>query len=205
MLKRMNKIKSLTLQQSIGYILAICGLIGFFAAFTLTVEKMELIKNPNYIPTCNVSPLISCGSVMKTPEASIFGFANSLIGVMGFSVVTTIGMALIAGAKFKRWFWLGLQLGTIFGIGFVHWLIYQSVFDIGKLCPYCIVVWSVMIPIFVYTTLYNLRFGNITVPAKLKSVNAFIQKHHGDIIIAWFVIIIGIILNRFWFYWKTLL
>ena len=142
---------------------------------------------------------------MKTPEASVFGFANSLIGVMGFTVVATIGMAIIAGAKFKRWFWLGLQVGTIFGIGFVHWLIYQSVFDIGKLCPYCIVVWSVMIPIFVYTTLYNLRFGNITVPAKLKSVNAFAQRHHGDIVIVWYLIIIGIILNHFWFYWKTLL
>ena len=169
----MNKVKKMTLNQSIGYILAICGIIGFFAAFILTVEKIELIKNPSYVPSCSISPLLSCGSVMKTPEASVFGFANSLIGVMGFTVVATIGMAIIAGAKFKRWFWLGLQVGTIFGIGFVHWLIYQSVFDIGKLCPYCIVVWSVMIPIFVYTTLYNLRFGNITVPAKLKSVNAF--------------------------------
>ena len=194
----------MTLNQSIGYILAICGIIGFFAAFILTVEKIELIKNPSYVPSCSISPLLSCGSVMKTPEASVFGFANSLIGVMGFTVVATIGMAIIAGAKFKRWFWLGLQVGTIFGIGFVHWLIYQSVFDIGKLCPYCIVVWSVMIPIFVYTTLYNLRFGNITVPAKLKSVNAFAQRHHGDIVIVWYLIIIGIILNHFWFYWKTL-
>ena len=194
----------MTLNQSIGYILAICGIIGFFAAFILTVEKIELIKNPSYVPSCSISPLLSCGSVMKTPEASVFGFANSLIGVMGFTVVATIGMAIIAGAKFKRWFWLGLQVGTIFGIGFVHWLIYQSVFDIGKLCPYCMVVWSVMIPIFVYTTLYNLRFGNITVPAKLKSVNAFAQRHHGDIVIVWYLIIIGIILNHFWFYWKTL-
>lgn len=194
----------MTLNQSIGYILAICGIIGFFSAFILTVEKIELIKNPSYVPSCSISPLLSCGSVMKTPEASVFGFANSLIGVMGFTVVATIGMAIIAGAKFKRWFWLGLQVGTIFGIGFVHWLIYQSVFDIGKLCPYCIVVWSVMIPIFVYTTLYNLRFGNITVPAKLKSVNAFAQRHHGDIVIVWYLIIIGIILNHFWFYWKTL-
>ena len=201
----MNKVKKMTLNQSIGYVLAICGIIGFFAAFILTVEKIELIKNPSYVPSCSISPLLSCGSVMKTPEASVFGFANSLIGVMGFTVVATIGMAIIAGAKFKRWFWLGLQVGTIFGIGFVHWLIYQSVFDIGKLCPYCIVVWSVMIPIFVYTTLYNLRFGNITVPAKLKSVNAFAQRHHGDIVIVWYLIIIGIILNHFWFYWKTLL
>ena len=201
----MNKVKKMTLNQSIGYILAICGIIGFFAAFILTVEKIELIKNPSYVPSCSISPLLSCGSVMKTPEASVFGFANSLIGVMGFTVVATIGMAIIAGAKFKRWFWLGLQVGTIFGIGFVHWLIYQSVFDIGKLCPYCIVVWSVMIPIFVYTTLYNLRFGNITVTAKLKSVNAFAQRHHGDIVIVWYLIIIGIILNHFWFYWKTLL
>jgi uncharacterized membrane protein len=68
--------KELTLDRTWPYILTIGGLIGFVAAFVLTIEKIELLKNPNYVPTCNISPLISCGSVMKTHQAAIFGFPN---------------------------------------------------------------------------------------------------------------------------------
>jgi len=194
-----------TLEQAIGYILTIGGSIGFLAAFTLTIEKIQMLKDPAFVPSCNLSPLLSCGSVMITDQASVFGFANSLIGITGFAVVVTIGMGLLAGAKYKRWFWLGLQAGTIFGIAFVHWLMYQSIFVIGKLCPYCMVVWSIMLPIFFYTTLYNLRVSNIKTAGKLKQFSGFVQRHHGDILILWYVLIIGTILVRFWDYWQTLI
>lgn len=194
-----------TLEQAIGYILTIGGSIGFLAAFTLTIEKIQMLKDPAFVPSCNLSPLLSCGSVMITDQASVFGFANSLIGITGFAVVVTIGMGLLAGAKYKRWFWLGLQAGTIFGIAFVHWLMYQSIFVIGKLCPYCMVVWSIMLPIFFYTTLYNLRVSNIKVAGKLKQFSGFVQRHHGDILILWYLLIIGTILVRFWDYWQTLI
>jgi hypothetical protein len=62
-----------------------------------------------------------------------------------------------------------------------------------------------MIPIFLYTTLYNLRTGVITTSASLKRLVAFLQRHHGDILVAWYGIIIIVILNHFWYYWKTLL
>jgi len=208
MVKKSSIKRELTLERTWPYILSIGGLIGFVAAFVLTIEKFALLKNPSYNPSCNLSPLLSCGSVMKTEQASAFGFANSLVGLAGFAVVTTIGMMLLAGVdagKIKRWFWLGLQAGTIFGVGFITWLQYQSIFTIGALCPYCMVVWVVTIPIFVYTTLYNLRTGVIATPATLKRPVAFLQRHHGDILILWFGIIILVILNHFWYYWKTLI
>jgi hypothetical protein len=142
---------------------------------------------------------------MKTDQASVFGFPNMIMGLIGFSIVTTVGMALIAGAKFKRWFWLGLQAGTIFGVLFVHWLFYQSVYVIGALCPYCMVVWAVTIPIFLYTTFYNIRAGHIKIPEKLKKYSDFKQRHHGDILILWYLAIIALILNRFWYYWSSLI
>jgi len=197
--------KEVTLLQSIGYILAILGLIGFFAAFTLAVEKVALIKDPSYTPSCNLSPLLSCGSVMNTRQAEVFGFPNPFIGIAGFAIITTAGIALLAGAQFKRWFWLGLQAGTIFGLGFISWLYYQSVFNIGALCPYCMVVWTVMIPIFWYTTLYNIKVGNIRLKGRLSKVGNFMQKHHGDILFTWYALGVCIILAQFWYYWSTLL
>jgi len=194
-----------TLPVVMGKLLFVLGLIGFAASFTLSVEKVELIKNPNFTPICNISPLISCGSVMNTNQAEAFGFMNSFLGVAGFAVVTTIGAAILAGAIFKRWFWLGLQAGTVFGVGLISWLYYQSVFVIGALCPFCMVVWSVMIPIFWYVTLYNIRQKNIVLQGFWLKLSDFAQKHHGDILLAWFAIGIVIILIRFWYYWSTLL
>ena len=194
-----------TLASVLPWILVIGGMIGLAAASILTIEKIELIKNPGYVPTCNLNPILSCGSVMETWQASLFGFPNSLVGIASFSIIVTVGMALLAGATFKRWFWLGLQAGTILGLIFVHWLMFQTIFNINALCPYCMVVWSVMIPIFWYTTLYNLRTGVIATPNRLKGLVAFLQKHHGDVLLVWFLLIIAVIVQHFWYYWKTLI
>ncbi|HEY2089307.1 MAG TPA: vitamin K epoxide reductase family protein, partial [Mycobacterium sp.] len=59
----------------------IAGVIGLIASATLTVEKIELLLNPAYVPSCNLNPIVSCGSVMTTPQASALGFPNSLIGI----------------------------------------------------------------------------------------------------------------------------
>ena len=192
-------------KQMLPYILIVGGIIGFLAALILTIEKIELIKNPAFQPSCNINPLLSCGSVMKTPQAEVFGFPNSLIGIAGFAIVATIGMALLAGAQFKRWFWLWLQSGAIFAIGFITWLQFQSIYVIKALCPYCMVVWIVTIPIFWYTTLYILREKYIPIPERLKVFVNFLQRHHGDVLIAWYLVIVGLILAQFWYYWSKLL
>ena len=142
---------------------------------------------------------------MATGTASAFGFPNSFLGLAGFAVVICVGMALLAGASFKRWFWQGLQVGVTLGLAFIIWLFFQSVYRIGALCPYCMVVWSATIPIFWYVTLYNLREGHIKTPARLGRLVAFTQRHHGDILLVWFGVIIALILNHFWYYWKTLI
>lgn len=194
-----------TLPQVIGLLLVIFGAIGFIAASDLSIEKVKLMKDPNYEPTCNISPLLSCGSVMITPQAEAFGFPNPFIGIAGFAIVLTVGMALLAGAQFKRWFWLGLQAGTVFGVSFVTWLQYQSIFSIGALCPWCMVVWAVTIPTFWYTLLYNLREGHIRVSGIWKQLAQFGQKHHLDVLIGWYAVIFIVILYKFWYYWSTLI
>ncbi len=197
--------KPATLARTLPYILLVGGIIGVFAAGMLTVEKINLLQNPTAPLNCDLSPIVACGPVINTPQASAFGFPNPILGLVGFASVAIIGAALLAGASFRRWFWLGLQAGVLFGVGFVTWLQFQSLYRIGALCPYCMVVWSVMIPIFWYTTLYNVRVGHIKTLASLKTVVAFMQRHHGDILLVWYLVIIGLILKRFWYYWSTLI
>lgn len=134
---------------------------------------------------------------------ALFGLPNPFWGLIGFPILLTIGMGLLAGAKFKRWFWLGLQAGTIFGVLFVHWLIYQSVYNISALCPYCMVVWAVTIATFWFVLLYNLRTGHISTPRRLAPIVRFAQRHSLDILVAWYVAIALLILNHFWYYFGS--
>lgn len=185
------------------YQLVVGGAFGLLAAFVLALEKIHLLTNPGATLSCDINPIISCGSVIITKQAEAFGFPNPHIGLVGFSVVIVVGMALLARASFKRWFWLGLQLGTIFGVLFVHWLAFQSIYRIGALCPYCLVVWVVTIPLFWYTTLYNVRHGYL--PGKTSNLFQLLQRNHFIVLMLWYLSLVGLIFQHFWDYFGGLL
>lgn len=189
----------------LGWVLVVGGALGFAAAFALTVEKIILVGDPTYVPTCSINPLFSCGSVMVTPQAGVFGFPNPLLGIVGFSVVTTIGVVQLSGARLPAWMWWGMQAGTVFGVGFVHWLFFQSLYRIGALCPYCMVVWVVTIAIFWYVTLFNLQQGHLKTPPRLRPVVSGLVSYHTVGLLVWLLILTGLIGVRFWSYWQTLL
>jgi len=176
-----------------GWVLLVCSLIGVVAAFTLLVEKIELLKDPDYVPSCSMNPVLSCGSIMNTDQAEVFGFPNPIMGVFGFAVVLTLGALLVSGVRLPTWIWGGLQIGAIAGFAFVHWLIYQSLYVIGALCPYCMVVWVVTVVIFAATTAHWLK------------PNSRFTGYAPTLTVFWLLVITALIGYRFWDYWSTLL
>ncbi|AOS65778.1 vitamin K epoxide reductase family protein [Actinoalloteichus hymeniacidonis] len=184
----------------LAWLLTIGGTLGFVAAFVLLLERIQLLIDPMYIPTCSINSVLSCGSVMTTPQAAAFGFPNPIIGVAAFPVVMAVGAALLAGARFKRWFWLGLQAGTLFGVVFIHWLIFASLFDIRALCPYCMVVWAVTLPIFWYTTVANIRTGRLP----LGGFGRMLVEYRHVVMTAWALAIVALVLQAFWSFWLSL-
>lgn len=191
------------LDRTLPWILLVGGLIGLIASFVLTIEKFALAEDANYIPTCSLNPILNCGSVMATEQASVFGFSNSLLGIAGFSVVAATGAGTLAGARLSRWYWLGLQLGVTAATVLVHWLIVQSLYVIGALCPYCMVVWAVTVPIFWYVTLRNLHHGTFTRPKRAGVVSG--AGNHLLPVTVWFLAVAGLVFHRFFSYWTTLL
>jgi uncharacterized membrane protein len=178
----------------------IAGAVGLAAALTLTIEKIEILINPDYVPSCSINPVLSCGSVMITPQASAFGFPNPLIGIVSFTVVLVTGVLALAKVRLPRWYWVGLAIGTLLGAAFVHWLIFQSLYRIGALCPYCMVVWAVTIPLLVVATSVALQ--------PQRSGNALLRGIHTwrwSIVALWFTAVVLLILERFWNYWSTLI
>ena len=182
-----------TLDRRTAWVMVIGGAIGLLAAIMLIVEKVAVLADPDYAPGCDINPVLSCGSVINTEQAAVFGFPNPIMGVIGFSVVITLGVLLLAGVTLPRWVWIGLNLGTVFGIGFVIWLVIQSLYVIGALCPWCMVVWAAMIPIFWYVTAANFAddriragaFGDVVASLRLLLVGATYLVILGLIFVRW--------------------
>jgi len=174
------------------------GVLGLAAAATLTVEKIEILIDPSYIPSCSLNPVLSCGSVMTTPQASVFGFPNSLLGIIAFTVVLVTGVLAVARVNLPRWYWTGLAVGTALGAVFVHWLIFQSLYRIGALCPYCMVVWAVTIPLLVIVASIALRADTGA------GAGGALYQWRWSLVALWFTAVLLMILVRFWNYWSTL-
>lgn len=179
--------------------------IGLAAAIALLLERFAILEDPTHVPSCTLNPILSCTSVMASDQASVFGFPNPLIGVVGFTVVLTAGASMLSGARLGEWFWLGLQAGVTFGVVFVHWLAFQSLYRIGALCPYCLVVWAVMLPLFLSVALRNLQRRQLSLPRPARSALAVAVSYRSTILTVWYLAITLLAVQRFWSYWSTLL
>ncbi len=189
------------LDRTTAWILVVGGILGLIAAFELTLEKVRVLADPTYIPACDLNPVLSCGSVIITPQAEVFGFPNPVLGLTGFAVVITLGVLLAAGVAMPRWVWLGLNAGALLGFAFVQWLVWQSLYSIGSLCPWCMVVWTVTAPIFVWVTSSNLLSGRLRTPESWSSAVSALVGLRGLILAAWYVAVLGLIFVRWQDYW----
>ena len=178
----------------------IAGAIGLLASMTLTVEKIEILLSPSYVPSCNINPILSCGSVMTTPQASVLGFPNPLLGLVGFTVVAVTGVLAATKVPLPRWYWARLDAGIVVGAVFVHWLIFQSLYRIGALCPYCMVVWVVTLTLLVVVTPIAFR---PSIEGSAPVVRMLFQWRW-SIAVLWFTGVFLLIMVRFWNYWSTL-
>ncbi len=148
--------------------LIIAGVIGWWAAFSLTMERFHLLADPDAIASCDFSMLVQCTENLESSQGSVFGFPNPILGLTGWVAPIVVGMAILASARFARWFWWLFELGMLFAFCFVIWLISQSIFELGTLCPWCMVTWIVTIPSFYVVTLHILRAGIVPVGAGVR-------------------------------------
>lgn len=180
-----------------GPVLLVGGLVGAAAALVLLIEKFALLARPDYLPSCSIDAVLSCGSIMRTAQSEVLGFPNPIIGLATFPVVAAMGALLLGRTALPVWCWLALQGGATAAVAFVGWLIAQSVAVIGALCPYCMVVWAATIAVFWFVTTENLERGHLVAgpPGRL------IARHPGVATVVSYVLVLAIVVASFpaWF------
>lgn len=190
-----------TLKKTLPYILIIGGIVGVICAFALSQDKVKLVVNSGAQLECSLNPVLSCVDTIKSSQGEAFGFPNPFLGLAGYAAVLTIGVTMLAGARFKRWFWLVVEGGLLFAFVFLAWLFFQSLYRINILCPYCLGVDAATIPMFWYVTLYNIDQKHIRLPARTQKAYRWVRRHHLDLLVLFFLIIIFWILKHFWYYY----
>ena len=140
--------------------LIVASAVGLYAAASLVLDKVsyweQLAHGESPVLDCNINPIVGCGPVINTWQASIFwNIPNPVIGVVGWSALGALAVTVLVQRRLPDFFWVGLQVGVCGGIAMVSWLQYQTIFHINALCPWCMVTWAVMIPTFWAVTTRN--------------------------------------------------
>lgn len=183
------------------FLILIFAVIALIAAFTLSMEEIHLMKNPDAILSCTLNAVLNCASVMKTWQASVFfGIPNMFIGLMAFPVLITVAIAALwGGANFKKGFLRALNIGVLFGTIFAYWLFFNSIYVIEVLCPWCLIVTFSCTMILAATTHLGLR-ENIWnfATGKTKKVQKFLKAGYHQLIVAsWVVLMIVLVVLKF--------
>lgn len=167
------------------------SLLSLLASFMLSVEAIELAKNPEAKLSCDISSVISCGTVNSHPSAHLFGFPNAFIGLMAEPVVITVAIAGLSGVKFGRKFMFAAQIGYTLGFIFAYYLLFMSYFVIGALCPWCLLVTLTTTLVWFAITRYNIRENNLYLPEKLqKKLHAFTEKDYDKLAMVVLIVIV---------------
>lgn len=168
------------------------AILSLIAAAVLSIEAITLAKNPDAVLSCSFNTWIDCAKVGSTWQANVLGFPNAFLGLVSEPVVMTIAVASLAGVRFPRWFMFTANVYYLLGVIFAYWLLWQSTYVIGALCPWCLLVTVSTTFVFTSMTQWNIRENNLFLPEGLQAkAFAFVDKGWFTVsVIAWFALII---------------
>lgn len=156
----------------LGAVLIVTGLAGLLGAFSLSVERIELLLNPEAALSCDLNPFLSCSGAMESAQGRLFGFPNPFLGLMAFPAPILMGVLTLGRVAMPRWVWTAFSVGVLGGLVFVLWLAQQSIFVLGFVCPWCFLVWMAMYAMAFPLWTWAFGAGALPAPAGLRRTAA---------------------------------
>ncbi|KAE8764819.1 hypothetical protein GB883_07165 [Georgenia thermotolerans] len=188
--------------RELAWLLTVAGVLGLWAAVELVLSEITVAANPNASLACDFNPLVGCGTFITTWQAHVLGPPNAVVGTAAFGALTAVGLVLLARGQVARWFWRVLLTGVSLGMVWVFWFQYQALFVIRGLCPFCLVVWTVMIPVFVHTWARAVQAGHVAAGERLRRA---LVLDRWVIVAVWYALVVLAVVVVFWDRWLLLL
>ena len=177
----------------------VSSVLGLIAALVLSVDAIALAKDPAADLSCNINAVLSCGTVGASWQASLLGFPNAFLGLIAEPVVITIAVAALGGVRFPRWFMNAAQVVYFVGLAFAYWLFDQANFNIGALCPWCLLVTLTTTTVFASLLRVNILDNNFGLSPRVHSSLSGWLKVGVDtlIVVLIFAILVAMILIKY--------
>ena len=177
----------------------VSSLLGIVASLVLSIDAIELAKDPTADLSCNINSVISCGTVGSSWQASLLGFPNAFLGLIAEPVVITIAVAALGGVRFPRWFMNAALVVYAIGLAFAYWLFLQAYFVIGALCPSCFLISLTTATVFMSMMRVALLDNTLNLrPSTWRFVVGWLRAGADTLgVIVIFAVIIGMILLKY--------
>lgn len=171
---------------------------GLTAAFMQTIEKIVLLENKDAILPCNLNSIFNCSAVLNAQQSSLFGFPNSLICMVAFTLLLTIGIAGMSKSRIARKMLYTAQAVALFMLVFALWFLFTSTYIIGSICIFCLICFGGLL--FVNAALLRLNFSDDHTNNRLFSFLQRVIQQKFDILL-WIslgVVVAAAIIQRFY-------
>jgi len=169
----------------LSILIIIFGLFGFVAAFTLTVEKFDVLRNPNTELACNINSVFNCSTVMKSVYAEAWGIPLSLLGVAGYPATILVGLIYIDRKKTNLILSYLVTLGPLGAFSLSMYFMFVTAYFIGAFCPWCVLSAVSSSVVFFSVLTLQIQEDNLKLPPKLTQ---FLQDKIKARWNVWFVI-----------------
>ena len=123
-------------------LLALAGIVISIYAYTV---EMNISKNPEYKPACDISDKISCTRVMGSSYGKMLGISNALIGMAFYAVLFVL--ACFSAASLIFYLSIAAVIASIA-------LAYISYFKVKSFCLVCTSVYVVNVLLLVVSYAY---------------------------------------------------
>ena len=132
---------------------ALLSLAGLFISAYLYLYKIGRIG----ALACGTG---GCETVQLSPWSRVAGIEVSLIGMVGYAVLTALSVAALQpGLSSRRWPTLALLLLTSTGVAFTIYLTYLELFVIHAICRWCVGSGMIIVAILIATLLDQRRLS----------------------------------------------
>lgn len=149
----------------------VCSLAGIFASAQLLLAERSLLSHPGDEIDCDINPLVGCSSFLTSSWNTAIGdIPNALWGLMFFSGMAGLALALLSGARLRRWLWRALAVAMAGAAAYLVWFWHVSFFVKHSLCPYCILTWAATIPLVIHTWIRCAQAGHIPCAQALRGI-----------------------------------
>jgi uncharacterized membrane protein len=168
----------------------VAGVAGWVVSFLLYREYIGQLSGGDALISRNISPIVTCGPNLLSPGGNLLGFSNSIIGMVLFTGPIFAAVAgFAAPGGLRPWFWRTFAVFVTGAFLLVHFFAYRSVFEYSSLCPWCMIIWLVTIPLFFTVLGWTLRAGVWGMRGAAQRVGAAILSWLPLIVIADYLVI----------------